>query len=539
MLAERNNILVSEQAQVARAKYPYALLALLGVLVVSYKLFVTHGLVGFLMLLFSASMAVFGILCFLERSIGDTGREKEVRSLCVAFLILVLLLGEFGSSTESSITFLISIWKMLTLLTLCFVLRKDSMQGFVVLRSIVDSPIITVFALTIFSVLVTAVLQFVVLDVSTKGFIRAITFYGSLLAAMYCTAAILRSKVDFSCARTVFRCVLLALICFAVFEMISGFHLPTSWLNGDDPTAIAKQNQIAGRGIWITATGPCYNQNDFCLILAVAGCLSLPSKDESCRCIASALTLLAFALILVASLGSTIVSIGMLVAIVIWSFTFQWRLCCKILCSLCAAACVFFFSEVFFDQVGVWAELVQGPALASASHAVGSTAVLSDFVVQGATYEQGYGSMWMRLTLYQQLVASIGENPLGVGPASMHSYLTENPTASGLIDPHNWWFEFALEYGWIPAVLYVLLNALLVVRLLCCRQIYGGYALSICAALCAMYIGSIAPSSSDFNVLLWIPVLMGCAFLLSPMPCSAERSVARSCFGANRLSVWE
>lgn len=526
MIDVQSNILASEGARVARARYPYVLLAILCILIVTYKLFIQHGLAGALLLLILATTAFFGLLDFSYRSRGNGGRRSEMHSLAVVSFVLTLLLGEFGSATESNITFLVSVWKLLILVLLCFVVRADSAHRFVLLRSVVRNPVASAFVLTVCAVLLTSTLQLIVLDVSVKGCIRAITFYGTLLAALYCAVGLLRQKADFALARTVFRWVLLILIGFAIFEMISGFHLPTSWLNGDDPTALAKQNQIAGRGIWITATGPCYNQNDFCLILAVIGCLSLPSRGESRFRFAAALVLVTLDLVLVASLGSTIVSMGMLAAVALWGLAFQWRLRFKIAWITCAVAGVFFVSGAFFAQTGVLAELVQGSSSATTGPAAGSTAVLNDFAVQSATYEQGYGSMWMRLTLYQQLISSIGANPLGVGPASIHAFLTENPTASGLIDPHNWWLEFALEYGWIPTLLYVSFNILLVIKLLRCREACDGYTLSICAALCAMYVGSIAPSSSDFNVLLWIPVLLGCAFLLSPMGC---------CVGPDRL----
>ena len=353
----QNNIFTNEETRTKRVKYPYICLAVLSALVVTFNLFTGHGLVGVSLLLLMSTVAVFGILVFLQRpDRRDDAREKEAQSFIVALLISILLLGEFGSSTESSITFFVNIWKLLILVLVCFVVRIDSARNFASLRSIAASPVAAAFVLAVGSLLLSVVLQLIVLDANVKGCIRAITFYGSLLMALYCSVGLLRQRADFVCARTVFRCVLLVLVGFAIFEMISGFHLPTSWLNGDDPTALAKQEQIAGRGIWMTATGLCYNQNDFCLILAIVGCLSLPSRDEPRFRIAAALVLVALDLALVAALGSTIVSMGMLLAAVLWGFAFRWRLCCKIAWASCMTVCVFFISEILLAQIGILAE---------------------------------------------------------------------------------------------------------------------------------------------------------------------------------------
>jgi hypothetical protein len=116
--------------------------------------------------------------------------------------------------------------------------------------------------------------------------------------------------------------------------------------------------------------------------------------------------------------------------------------------------------------------------------------------------------------MYKDLISHIIDNPLGVGPGAIQSFLQMHPSASGLVDPHNWWLEFALAYGWVPFVAYLFFAGSFTFWMgRASLRARGTATLPIFIAFLMSCIGCISPSSCDFNTIVWLPVLLGLAAL--------------------------
>ncbi len=508
-------------------RWPYIALAVAAILIFCCGYFTPFGIAGITLL--TALLCAAVAICLLGyRKMKIAGHEVEANKFCAASFIILFLVGEFGASTESRMSFLISFWRLGILLFFLVAVKKDSNDGFRAWLKIRSSQVILALAILLVTVCLVSVLH-AVLDIgwSSKGAVRSILFYSSLALALYCAMVFLQSDETVSTIRTVFRVALALWIGFALFEMVVGFHLPSSWMNSSDETAVMKIAQVGDMSRWVSATGPYYNPNNFCLLLGILSCLSLPCWSEKKAGRRLALVLFYLTLLVVSSLGSTIVSIGMLVAFILWRLATKGRSSVSALAQIALALFLVFLAPGgFLALLRELSEITRGlgPMTVDSFSVTNAADVTRDLGVQASNYKNGTGSMWARLTLYRDLLAAIAQNPFGVGGGGIHGYLTAVPSASGLIDPHSWFLEFALCYGWIPFVLYVATNVILVYGLLH-RWDKGreDYPSRLCATLCVSYIASFSPSSSDFNTILWLPVILGFAFLASARGSSRQK----------------
>lgn len=495
---------------------PYGLLVTMALLVMVSGFFVRASVMALLAWAFLLAVC----LGLFARSAIKLRREDDspgVDKLLAVSFATVFLVGEFGASTESRLSFLVSIWRLLALLFLCVTLRRESRDGYPVLNKLMGSPLAAMFVLVVLSIALTVGIQILFLgNDNIKGVVRCTTYYGALAVSLYCACAFMRDEEFWSTLQTVFRVSLLILVILATMEMLTGFHLPTSWLLSDSPNALLKLEKIGDPALYVTATGPCYNPNNFCLLLATLACLSIPVASESKQRRVLANLLFYITLTIVAMLGSTIVSLGMIAGIVAWFFAVRMRLVVFIGRVLCALLCMLVVADFCLGGIG---QLVSNraqdlnPTITTAS-ANNAETVTGDFSVQLKNYERGGGSMWMRVNLYLEEIVGIIGNPVGLGPGNVQSYFEEHPSVSRLVDPHNWFFEFAMSYGVITALLYAGLLLLLIFSL--CKVARAGasdYAVPLVVGVVGAMAGSFAPSSSDFNTLLWIPVVFGIALV--------------------------
>lgn len=499
---------------------PYLILGTFGLLVLCYGYFTACGIIG-ASILGSALLCLAALVASEYFTMRKEGRTGESKALCASAFVVLLLIGEFGVSTDSQISFLISIWRFGVLFFFCYAIRLDSDCSWSTFRRVCSLRVMLLPMLLIVFICIVSLLQlFFDLGYNEKGVIRSILFYVGIALSIYCAAVFIQGSQEIATVRSIFRWTLAGFLLLAFFEMTTGFHLPTSWLNSTSETAMLKLAQIGSSDQWITATGPFFNPNNFCLFLSILACLSLPASSEKGSRKRFGLILFFMSLLAVAVLGSTIVSIAMLVSFSIWRLVTAG---CKRASSLLqiglAVLLIFLGADCAITLIKEASTIIRGQSdlVASMGTTVTNAAtVTSDLGAQMVNYKNETGSMWARVTLYQDLVLGIMQNPFGVGGGGIHSYLSAASSESGLIDPHSWILEFTLCYGWIPALLYLGFNVALVVGLL--KQRRKGqedYPAALCAALCASYIASFAPSASDFNTIIWIPVILSLAFLVN------------------------
>jgi len=496
---------------------PYGALCAMSLLVMMSGFFVKAGPVALFFWGAIAAACLVFFVCSVARLRRGQSVEAADKLLAVSFIV-VLLVGEFGASTESRFSFLVSIWRLLVLLFLCIAVRRESQERYPILDKLVQVPLVTLFVLTIAFMAFSLGVQVLFLhNDNIKGIVRCVTYYGALVASLYCACVLMKTVDYWGTFQTVCRTALLILVALAIIEMLTGFHLPTSWLLSDSPDALLKLEKIGDPSLYITATGPCYNPNNFCLLLAILACLSIPVDCESMtrRCFAGVLFYVT--LTVVAMLGSTIISLGMVASVFFWFAATRMKLVGLLGRLCCAFFCMFVVADLFLAGAGY---LVGSRAQESQSTIVAVSAgsvetVAGDFSVQLKNYENGGGSMWMRINLYIGEMQAIAHNPAGLGPANIQSYFEENPSMTNLVDPHNWLFEFVMCYGVFSGLLYVGLLIVLT-RDLCCLGRTGEfpYAAPLVVGLAGAMAGSFAPSSSDFNALLWVPVVFGVAFVV-------------------------
>ncbi len=499
----------------ASSVLPYVALGLIGVLILCSGFFVVYGLLG---ICIWAVCMMAPILYIANWFRCNSDREKQSARLSVVAVIalMLIMLGEYGASSNSSVMFFLSIWKIgFVGLGIFFVFRCPSASHEAFRRLLGFRYARPLLALVILIVVAVIVQLLVVPTASVKGSIRAITYYGTLVIALYLVLAIFNRSSAFGSVRTALRCVLAVLVLFGIFEMVTGLHLPTSIVNGADKNALATLSKVSETGVWIVATGPFYNPNNFCLFLSVLAFLSLPISGEGQKVSFGGMLLFYATLTLTAVLGSTIVSLGMLLLFAVWQILRPkaWRF--KVFQLLLALACVFLFAGWFNSFIVFTVENWGIYRYVSVENrAVSAESVANDLALQWLNYENGGGSMWMRIVMYKDLISHIIDNPLGVGPGAIQSFLQMHPSASGLVDPHNWWLEFALAYGWVPFVAYLFFAGSFTFWMgRASLRARGTATLPIFIAFLMSCIGCISPSSCDFNTIVWLPVLLGLAAL--------------------------
>ena len=456
-----------------------------------------------------AILSVADVAAFAALLLADfrARRDERVLASLTMLLALAFVLGEYGCSTDSSLSFLVSIWKVLAVLLFLAVLAMDARAGFAGARRLAASKK-SLCVIGLMAVMAVAmVLQMAFSSaLSSKGIVRSLTFYGGVALVVYAAVSLLSSRCRIDVFRAVLRAALACSLVFAFVEMFTDFHLPTCWLYSDDPNVVAQLQEVERsyeNWRWVTATGIFFNPNNFCLFLAALAVFSLPARYESPAMRRFSLSLACIALLVCSMLGATIVSTALLVGLALWlAFSpGKWR--GRLLVGLVAVLCYFLLPDLCMRTIMAIVGCDTGAV----------TSVANDFAVQAEGFEQESGSMFSRVVIYRDMVQLVVSHPLGIGPAGIHAYFLSNPSVSYLVDPHSWPLEFAACYGWVPFVLYASLCVWFAASAFRARKADDtGLSPMVFSGFVVCCLGSFAPSSSDFNALLWLPVLL-CAAL--------------------------
>lgn len=473
-------------------------------------------------LLLALLLVLYAALLFIEKRRGDVEGIAEV---ALVSLVIAAVIGEFGASIDSRFMYVVSVWKIGVVIMTAVFLIWDARGMMIAARRMLEVPAGKCFVSLILILLVSTIAQvFLGIPEQMKGVARALTFYSCLaLAGCLFTMFLTRDRMLFK-AKSAIRVTLIIFIVFSFVEMLANIHLPTSWLYSDDPNVLASFASIKEQNPnwrWVTATGLFYNPNNHCLFLALLAALSLPASTESFRLQIGSVVIACIALLVTSMLGATIVSLSLFVSIVVWSVLSKAGRGLRLVAVFAACACMLFLPDplmiAFMSLVecggGGAVSLVEYGGGDATASVVGATAsVAKDFSVQADNYAQGGGSLWKRLTMYVDLVKLIVSNPLGIGAAGVQPYFTSHPSISGLVDPHNWWLEMAACYGWVSGVALVTSFAVAgISAIVSIVKTSSDVSLCIVSGLCVAALGSLAPSSCDFNVLVWLPVLLGVA----------------------------
>lgn len=343
------------------------------------------------------------------------------------------------------------------------------------------------------------------------------------LMCVYCFCEANADARDFRFVVSVVRVLGTALILFALFEITTGIHLPTSRFC--DEAFLKSQWYVSrygsGHVVWHTATGPYYNQNDFALVLALLSPFFFPHKNSSGAVTALCYAGLVMIFAILAMCGSFIVTIAMIAGTGAFLIITRASLVKHAGVWTTAALIQIFISKQLYALLirlyGLLSGLLSGMRGGEAAYeAVDQTQTLGDALTdQVGNLLVRKGSLYYRLTIYVDgTKAFLRSRGLGLGPGGFQHYFTVNPSASGLVNPHNWWLEVLAQFG-LPvfaayAALYI---AVFVKTLILYRKTrFRGFA-CVLAMLVVFAIGCIAPSSLIRVPYKWLPLALGVSML--------------------------
>lgn len=345
------------------------------------------------------------------------------------------------------------------------------------------------------------------------------------LMCVYCFYEANTDARDFRFILSVIRVLGAALILFALFEITTGIHLPTSRFC--DEAFLKSQWYVfrygSARVIWHTATGPYYNQNDFALLLALLSPFFFPHKSSSGAVKVFCYAGLAMIFAVLAMCGSFIVTIAMIAGAGTFLIITRASLAKHAGIWTGAALIQIFISKWLYGLLiklyGLLSEFLSGIRGGEAAYeAIDQTQTLGDALTdQIGNLIVRRGSLYYRLTIYIDSVkAFLHSHLLGLGPGGLRRYFVANPSASGLVDPHNWWLEVLAQFGLpvfaVYAALYIAVFAKAIVFYR--RTRFWGYACTA-SMLTVFAIGCIAPSSLIRVPYQWLPIALGVSMLRS------------------------
>ncbi len=265
-----------------------------------------------------------------------------------------------------------------------------------------------------------------------NGFVELIAIFNGFLCILILNDLKL-DESDIDAMVSLIFAMLLFYILFGLFEIATGFHLPTSVYN--DMAVVEDLNvQRSTRG----ATGLMYGENDFsamltCLlpiglykrkwrplfIFSMIGVIIIDLINDANICLFGIALGVAFYLIFMVGLGKT-----------------GWK-----------SVRILMFILILI--LGVYIAF----NIKNLSHSV---PVLNTIVEQEKGYRLGYGSLYARITIYMDsLKAAVNTYFLGIGPAGFAEYFASHPSKSTLTNPHNMYLEVLVQYGLLITFLFV------------------------------------------------------------------------------------
>lgn len=368
-----------------------------------------------------------------------------------------------------------------------------------------------------------------------------ILIYGAL--NVYCFYEVCRNQYIFRTMVQTMRLSLCVLLLLATFEFITGYHLPTSRFS--DPAFLNSEYVLENYGentVWYLATGIFYNQNDLCMVIG----LLTPSlftgrtarRSEKVVCF----LLLIFTIVTVVINDSWIVFFSIVVGLIgylIFSRASVKYTLSTLVGTVVAQAYLAKWMSKVYAYLGEKLPFVHGPVGAPQPSPIptgapiitpspgastpspgvkipsGNMNIGEAIMHQFAGYGQSAGSLYNRLICYlDSLKTVIATKGLGTGPASYANYFSQNPSASHMVNPHNWWLEVLTQYGVFVFVAYVGVLSWAYVKLVkkCLKTRNGDFA--VVASMCTTFaFVCLAPSSMIGFPILWMPIGLCLAIL--------------------------
>ncbi len=336
-----------------------------------------------------------------------------------------------------------------------------------------------------------------------NGFVELLAVFNGAVC-MYLLVSSVRKETDLEEIAGIIFYVCIVLTVFGIFEILTGFHLPTSYFNSADAAHVTGRTKCA--------TGIFYNENDFSSFLTCFAPIVLYSKKRR------------------------ILSAFCFIGIIYINHMNDANIC--ILAMIVGA--VFYF--VFIRQYGrrnqhvVRCIIALGVAIAAVmiwkniDYLSNNNTLLYVIRTQQLNAENAHGSLYIRLVMYIDSVrAAMDTRFLGIGPASFMNYFTAHPSASKLVDPHNMYFEVLVEYGLVIMVAFAgcLFRLIIVFR----KKILRAYDKNIhrkltvgCEMIVLYCIVCIAPSSFIGYAWQWVVITFGILLVGLPEKELSERT---------------
>ena len=220
-------------------------------------------------------------------------------------------------------------------------------------------------------------------------------------------------------------------------------------------------------------------------------------------------SLVCIALLVCSMLGATIVSTALLAGLVLWPGVFSGAIG-EGVCwwGFAAVLCYLLLPDLCIAGDHGHRGLRQGAV----------TSVANDFAVQAEGFEQESGSMFSRMTIYRDMLQLVASHPLGIGPAGNTCLLPVQPfrVLSGLTRTAGLSNSRRATAGRPLCCMRRCTSGLLRGAFRARKTDDTGLSLIVFSGFVVCCLGSFAPSSSDFNALLWLPVLLCAALFREP-----------------------
>lgn len=265
-----------------------------------------------------------------------------------------------------------------------------------------------------------------------NGFIELLSLFNGA-ACMFLLLSSIHNEDDIEHLMNLIYWIYILMIIVGITEILTGFHLSMSYFN--DQTVMHIGDRAA-------ATGFFYSENDFsACITAFVPIMFLSRRNNHIAGITGIIGIIgAFCINIVNDANICVIA---MVAGVLFYFVLvkKYGRCRQ------AISRTILFLTVLVAGVYIWINIDDF-----------ADAVRLLYVIRAQRINAGMsqGSLYARLTMYaDSMKAAIRTWGIGIGPAAFTNYFIANPSASGLVNPHNLYLEILVEYGVIIAVMFV------------------------------------------------------------------------------------
>lgn len=342
-----------------------------------------------------------------------------------------------------------------------------------------------------------------------KGAIKELAglFFGML--CIYCMVNVIGdSKERFHYAVSAIKVFAVMCIILGLFEIITGMHLMSSIYSNTE--FIEAQLATYGSVNTHLATGFQYNPNDYSSFLAFTAPLYLIQTNKKWWLMDWVMIGIIF--LICARNSSTLCILALAVCFGYYVLTVGIPLTRKN---------VLIFAGIIPVGAGVLLYRMNREAGVD-----GAFSLIFELKNHLHNYQLKQGSSYVRIMIYRDSIRALLDSKLlGIGPNAFTAYFIEHPSASKLVNPHNYWLEILTEYGIFVFWLFLFLLLQLF------RKAKALYKKNNCVeglVLATMFIGyaivGLEPSSFINYTCQWIPVALTLALLRINL--SAEKGVS-------------